>query len=164
MITKKSSLRKVLKTGEQCKKCGKCCSYGTGFLVDGEEEKIAKFLGITQKTLKENFLEEKELFNKRLLRPKTKEKPFGECVFLKGKLCGIQPVKPLHCKVGNCCDEELSAWFTLNYLVDPKDPEAIRQYKIYLESGGKMIEGGKLEELVPNKEKLKKILNFEVLK
>lgn len=52
----------------------------------------------------------------------------------------------------------------LNYLVNKDDPESIRQYSTYLKSGGKTIEGGKLEELVPDKEKLKKILSFEQLR
>jgi len=52
----------------------------------------------------------------------------------------------------------------LNYLVNKNDPESIRQYAAYLKSGGKTIPGGKLEELIPDKEKLKKILNFEQLK
>ena len=80
--------------------------------------------------------------------------------------CKIHKVKPLQCRIGNCGEhgEELSIWFMLNYLVNTKDPESIRQYNIYLQSGGKTIPGGNLEELIPDKEELKKILNFEQLK
>jgi Fe-S-cluster containining protein len=108
------------------------------------------------------------LFNTNLSRPKIKkeDKPYGECIFLQNKKCTIQKVKPLQCRVGNCNEhgERLSKWFMLNYLVNKDDPESIRQYAAYLSSGGKTIEGGKLEEIIPDKEKLKKILNFEQLK
>lgn len=110
-------------------------------------------------------MEEKELFNKKLLRPrlKTKDKPYGECIFFSNNGCSIQKVKPLQCRVGNCNEygEQLSIWFMLNYLVDKDDPESIRQYSAYLKSGGKTIPGGKLEDLVPDKNKLKRILEFE---
>jgi Fe-S-cluster containining protein len=165
MITKKTKLKDVLKAGKECNKCGNCCSHGTGFLVDGESKNISKFLDIKEEEL-DKLLDEVELFNKKMLRPKTIGKPFGKCVFLKDKLCSIQEVKPLHCRIGNCNSdgEEISAWFTLNYLVDPKDPESVRQYKIYLETGGKLIKGGEIEELVPDKQKLSRILNFEIIK
>lgn len=121
-----------------------------------------------EREVKEKYLEEKGLFNTKLLRPKLKttNKPYGECIFLENKRCKIHKVKPLQCKVGNCGrdGEMLSIWFMLNYLVNKDDPESIRQYADYLKSGGKIIPGGKLEELVPDKEKLKEILNFEQLK
>ena len=50
------------------------------------------------------------------------------------------------------------------YVVDADDPEAVRQYKIYLESGGKEISGGRLQDLVPDDGELKKILSFEIMK
>lgn len=121
-----------------------------------------------EREVKERYLEEKELFNTKLLRPKLKttNKPYGECIFLENKRCKIHKVKPLQCKVGNCnkYGEKLGIWFMLNYLVNKDDPESIRQYGAYLKSGGKTILGSKLEELVPDKEKLKEILNFEKLK
>lgn len=164
MIEKKTSLKEILKISSECKKCGSCCRYGAGFLIGDDLKNIAKSLKIKEEEVKEKYLEEVEHFNRKMLRPKTKAKPYGECVFLKGKLCSIQDVKPLHCKIGNCNNDELSAWFLLNYVLDAKDPEAVRQYKIYIESGGKLIRGGKLEELVPDKKELKKILSFEKLR
>lgn len=164
MIDKKSTLREILKICLDCKKCGSCCKFGTGFLVEGDLSKIAERLGMSEENVKKKFLEEVDHFNKKMLRPKTKGKPYGNCVFLKGKLCSIQSVKPLHCKIGNCSSSELSAWFLLNYVIDPKDPEAIRQYRIYLESNGKEIPGGRLQDLVPDSEELKKILSFERLR
>lgn len=137
-------------------------------MIGDDLKNIVRFLGVKEEEVKEKYLEEKELFNTRLLRPKlkTNDKPYGKCVFLYDKKCKIHEVKPLQCKVGNCNEygEELSIWFMLNYLINKDDPESIRQYAAYLKSGGKTIAGGKLEELVPDKEKLKKILNFEELK
>ncbi len=167
-ITKNTPINGILRLGQECKKCGHCCSHGSGFLIGDDKKNIARFLGITEKELQEKYLEEKELFNTKLLRPKSKtsNKPYGECVFLKDKKCNIQKVKPLQCRVGNCNEygERLSKWFMLNYSVNKDDPESIRQYAAYLSSGGKTIKGGKLEEMVPDKEKLKEILNFEQLK
>ena len=48
----------------------------------------------------------------------------------------------------------------LNHFVNKDDAESIRQYASYLKSGGKTLEGAELKELVPNKEKLRKILEF----
>jgi len=167
-ITKNTTITEILKISQDCKQCGHCCSQGSGFLVGDDIKNIAEYLKITEKEVKEKYLEEKELFNTKLLRPKLKkeDKPYGECIFLKDKKCTINKVKPLQCRVGNCNEygEKLSIWFMLNYLVNKDDPESIRQYAAYLKSGGKTITGGKLEELVPDKERLKKILNFEEFK
>jgi hypothetical protein len=72
----------------------------------------------------------------------------------------------LQCKVGTCSKhgEEISAWFLLNYIIDKDNPESIRQYNLYLKSNGKLIPGGKLEELIPNRETRKKILAYKILR
>ena len=167
MITIKTPLSKILEIGKECQKCGHCCNHGSGFLIGDDLKNISGFLGITQEQLIREYLEEKELFNTKLFRPKlkTKGKPYGKCVFHE-EGCKIHEVKPLQCMVGNCNEhgEELSIWFMLNYIVNRDDPESIRQYSAYLKAGGKTIEGGKLEDLIPDKEKLKKILNFGQLK
>lgn len=51
----------------------------------------------------------------------------------------------------------------LNHQVNVNDPESIRQYAIYLKTHT-TIPGGELEELVPDKERLRKILDFTILK
>ncbi|MBW2974764.1 YkgJ family cysteine cluster protein [Candidatus Woesearchaeota archaeon] len=169
-IKKDTPLKEILNTGEVCQRRNHCCRFGSGFLVGDDLINISRFLVIKEDELIKRYLEEKELFNKRLLRPRLKPKkehlPYGECIFFSGDGCRIHKVKPLQCRVGNCNEhgEKLSIWFMLNYLVDKEDPESIRQYASYLKAGGKTIEGGKLEELVPDKEKLKRILNFEELK
>ncbi len=167
-ITAKTPLKKILELGNVCNRNNNCCKHGSGFLVGDDLKNIAKFLKISEEELKGKFLDEKEMFNKRLLRPKAKksDKPYGECIFFEEKGCSIHEVKPLQCRTGSCSEygEELSAWFLLNYILDKDDPESIRQYALYVKSGGKIIPGGKLEEIVPDKEKLKKILNYEVLR
>jgi Fe-S-cluster containining protein len=167
VITKSASLSKVLELGKECRKCGHCCKHGTGFLVSDDAKKIAKFLGISEEELKKKYLEKIIKFNTTLFRPKSvkKGKPYGVCVFYDND-CKIHQVKPLQCRVGNCNEhgEELAVWFDLNYFVSKDDPQSIREWKVYLDSGGKTIKGGELEDLVPDKKILKKILNYEVLK
>ncbi len=166
MITKQTPLNEILELGKECKRCGHCCSHGSGALVDEDLKNISEFLKITEEKLKKDYLEEIEKFNTKRLRPITikDNKPYGKCVFYENG-CKIQPVKPLECKVGNCSPngEQLSIWFALNHFVNKDDPESIRQYAIYLKTH-KTLPGGKLEELIPDEKELKKILNFEKLK
>ena len=169
MISKKTKLKKVLELGKKCKKCGHCCSHGSGALADDDLKKIAKFLKTTEKELEKTCLEEVERFNTKRLRPIIikKGKPYGRCIFLDDKKgCKINPAKPLECKVGNCSKhgEDLSLWFMLNYFVDPDDPESVRQYASYLIRGGKTLKGGRIEEIVVDKKKLKEILNYKILR
>lgn len=103
-------------------------------------------------------------------RPKLireKKKPYGRCVFYDDeKGCTIHEVKPLECKTSIQCKDygsDLSVWFMVNHIVDANDAESVRQFSNYIKSGGKIIPGASLQELVPNKEKLKKILSYEIL-
>ena len=71
-------------------------------------------------------------------------------------LCGGKaaiPPPPPKSKFG----EQLSIWFVLNHLLDPHDPEAIRQWASYLKTHP-TIPGGELHQLVSDKQKLHKIL------
>src|SRR3989338_7015232 len=166
-IALKTPLSEILRNGQSCDKCGHCCSHGSGFLVEDDIKHISSFLRISEQELKEKFLEEKELFNTKRLRPKLdSKKPYGPCIFLKDNRSSKHEVKPLQCRIGTCkgSGEEQGIWFSLNYLVNKDDPESVRQYSLYLKSGGKTIPGGRLEELVPDKEKLDKMLNFQMLR
>ena len=167
MLTKKTPLKKALELGNGCKRCGYCCMHGSGALVGDDKKNIARFLGIEEKELQEKYLEEVERFNTKRLRPRIikDDKPYGRCVFYGKGGCKINNVKPLECRVGNCGKhgEELSIWFALNYFFNAKDPESIRQYAIYLKTN-KTIPGGKLEDIMPDKEELKKILDFKKLR
>ncbi len=170
-ITKNTPLKEVLELTHPCK-CEACttgCKYGSGFLIDEQIPAIAKHLGITEDVLKKEFLEEFEKFNTKKFRPKIlrKNKQYGKCVFFDKEIgCKIHEVKPLECKVAMGCKpygEQLSLWFTLNHFVNKNDAESIRQFATYLKSGGKTLQGATLQELVPDKEKLKKILSFQIL-
>ena len=169
-ITRFTPQEQILELGKNCDKSGHCCSFGGGYVLEDDIPKMAEHLGINEDEFKEKYLDEHEKFNTKcykLKHDKKDGKPFGPCVFLdENKLCSIHDVKPLHCRVGNCCrmnGEQLSIWFALNHFVDENDPESIRQWATYLKSHP-TIPGGELHELVPDKEKLKKILNFEILK
>ncbi len=172
MIHKNTPLKEVLKLAAPCR-CDSCnhgCKFGSGSLAGDDSEKIAAFLNISEEELKKGFLEETELFNKKVLKPKVlrkEEKPYGRCMFFDDeKGCTIHEVKPLECKTSMQCrdyGEELSVWFMVNHVVDANDAESLRHYAQYIRSGGKLIPGASLEELVPDKERLRKILNYEIL-
>ena len=173
MIHKNTPLKDVLKMAApcQCNACNHGCKFGSGSLAGDDAKRIGAFLNISEEELKKGFLEEVELFNKKLLKPKLireNNKPYGQCVFFdEQKGCTVHEVKPLECKTSiNCKDygEDLSVWFMLNHVVDANDAESVRQYAQYIKTGGKLIPGASLEELVPDKEKLQKILNYGTLK
>lgn len=169
-LAKNTPLKDVMKLSHPCK-CNACsvgCRHGSGALADDDVPRIARFLGITEEELKSDFLEEIEKFNTKRLRPKIlrKDKPYGKCIFYDEKEgCRIHEAKPLECKVSMGCKdygEKISLWFMLNHFVNGNDNESIRQYSTYLKSGGKTLEGAELETLVPDKEKLRKILSFDM--
>ncbi|PIN86071.1 hypothetical protein COV19_07000 [Candidatus Woesearchaeota archaeon CG10_big_fil_rev_8_21_14_0_10_44_13] len=175
-INAHTPLKDILELGSVCRKCGHCCSHGSGFLTREDHRRIAEHLRISENKLKEKYLEEIEKFNTRLWRPRLKKGPgkenlpYGKCVFLmeKGgqKLCRIHGVKPLQCRIGNCTKhgEKLTLWFTLNYFLNENDPESVRQYATYLKSGGKTLKGAELNGLVKDKGKLDRILSYEILR
>ena len=169
-LHKDTDVKDILVLGNPCK-CDACtvgCRHGSGFLADDDIPKLAKFMDISEEVLKKEFLEEVEKFNTKRYRPRIlrKNKPYGKCIFFDEEIgCKVHEAKPLECRTSMGCKdygEELSIWFMLNHFVNKDDAESVRQYASYLKSGGKMIEGASLQELVPDKEKLKKILNFEI--
>lgn len=166
IIHKNTPLKDVLKLGNSCQQCGNCCSYGTGFATEEDMIKMAHKLGITAAKLKKEYMEEMEKFQTKMHRPKTikqKGKPYGKCVFLKEKKCSIHDVKPLQCKIGNCSTlgDALVQWFDLNFFVNTKDPQSIREWAQVLVVR-EPIKGGSLQELVPNKAMLKDILEHNL--
>lgn len=166
-ITRNTKKEVALKLGKKCKRCGKCCSFGAGFAQIDELSKIAEFLKISEDKLKKNYFDEKNIFNKKVYEPKLNKKdkmPFGSCIFMKENMCTIQDVKPLHCRVGNCnkYGEDMSEWYTVNYLVDINSPESIRQWKARVDLKP-TIKGASPLELVGNKEKLKEIIEYKII-
>lgn len=172
MIKKNTPLNEILKLVHDCK-CKACetgCNFGSGILLKGEEKKISELLNINEEELKKQYLEETEEFNKKFLRPKLKrgEKPYGPCIFFDSKnKCTIHKAKPLQCALSMSCKpygEDLMLWFMLNNLIDKDDPENIRQFSVYLASGGKTLQGGQLDDFVPDEKRLSEILSFKILK
>lgn len=168
-ITAVTPLKDILALGMECKRCNHCCTFGTGFLAGDDSKNISRFLKISEDQLEKNCLEKVYMYNKAMFRPKSIRKkgmPYGKCIFLKKDGCSIQDVKPLQCRIGNCSEhgEALSQWFMLNYVIDKDDPEAIRQYACYLESGGRTLKGAELKDIIKDKKKLKDILDFKRLR
>ena len=183
VIKNSTPLKEILKLAPpcMCDACSNGCKFGSGSLIINEKlglndvKNIAKHLNISEEELKKNYLEEIRRFNTKtfrtkLLRKKTpdgKELPFGRCIFYDDKIgCKIHEVKPVECKISMGCkdySEQLSQWFMLNFFVSSKDPESLRQYNAYLKSGGKTLVDGKLNNIMPDKKLLAKILNYEIL-
>ena len=170
-LNKDTDVKEVLELSHPCK-CDACtvgCRHGSGFLADEDIPKLAKFMRISEDVLKKDFLEEVEKFNTKRYRPKIirKDKPYGKCIFFDEEIgCKVHEAKPLECKISMGCKdygEKLSLWFMLNHFVNKDDAESVRQFASYLKNNGKTLEGAELKDLVPDKEKLRKILNFEIL-
>lgn len=173
LVSKATPEEVVIRLAKECN-CDKCkhgCNYGSGTMKKGQEKQIAKLLGISEDKLKKEYLEEVTHFNTKLLRPKIikKDKQHGKCIFFdtdKKEICKIYKHRPLQCKISNFHDksgEQLHSWFILNHCINPNDAESIRQYAQYLKFNN-TIPGGTLLELVRNKIKLRKMLNYEILK
>ena len=171
-ITRQTSQETIIKLAPACS-CSHCqhgCRMGSGFFANGEVEKLAKFLDISVEDLKKDHLEEAEHFNRKMLRPKSikNQKPYGICTFFDEKKgCTIHEAKPLQCKIAMGCKgygEDLMLWFMLNHIIDPDDQGSMQQYAAYLKSGARTLPGGELESLVPDKERLAKMLDCTLIK
>ena len=78
----------------ECQRCTNCCRW-PGFVKVGDSEvaALARFLGLTEHDFIQQFTR---------LRPQRDglaliDKPNGECVFLEGRDCRVQAVKPAQC-------------------------------------------------------------------
>jgi Fe-S-cluster containining protein len=78
----------------QCQRCTNCCKW-PGFvkLTDADISAIAAFLGVSESDFIQTYTR---------LRPNRDglalvDKPNHECIFLNGRDCAIQPVKPVQC-------------------------------------------------------------------
>ena len=171
-ITKDTPLKVVEEIGKECDRCNRCCTLDSGIVLEEDIPRIARSLKMSEERFRKEHLVEHDKFNTKCFKFKQEKEadkqavPYGRCIMLDEKGCKIHAVKPLHCRVCSAKSshgEALSQWFSLNYLVDPNDPESIRQWAIFLEYN-ESIPGGKLENLVPDKEKLRKIRSFELLK
>ncbi len=165
MLNYNSEKEDVLKLTHDCN-CDACehpCKYGSGAFVKDEVKKLAEFLDMTEKDVKEKYLDEIKKFNTTLFRPKLKtkkNKPFGKCVFF-DKGCKIHNVKPLECKIAMSCKtygKDLITWFNLKHYLNPNDPKSMREFKLYVESGGQVLQ--QMQHII---EKLEKV-NYDDLK
>lgn len=79
----------------ECQRCTNCCRW-PGFvkLTDADITAIANFLGVTER----DFIQTHTRLRPRRDGLALIDKPNGECVFLEGRDCRIQSVKPLQCK------------------------------------------------------------------
>ena len=79
----------------ECQRCTACCRWpGQVRLSDEEITRLAAFNRLDEREFIERFTR---------LRPdrrglSLKEKPDGECVFLEGNDCAVQPAKPQQCR------------------------------------------------------------------
>lgn len=78
-----------------CQRCTACCRWpGQVKLTDGEIARLAAFKELTEHDFIQQFTR---------LRPDRRglalmDKSNGECVFLDGTDCAVQPVKPQQCR------------------------------------------------------------------
>ncbi len=132
---------------------------------------MADAFGVPRNEFQKEFLTEHELFNTRCYKLKEEKKlnkPYGKCAFYdeEKKCCMLGPAKPLICKVGGlqgAYAHDIALWYTLNYFVNPDDPQSIRDWATYLQTHP-TLPGGELHELIPDKTRLAKILSYEEIK
>ena len=79
----------------QCQRCTACCRWpGEVAFAEGEISRLAAFKGLSEVEFIQKFT--------RLRQDRTglalQEKPNGECIFLDGIDCSVQPVKPQQCR------------------------------------------------------------------
>ena len=79
----------------ECQRCTACCRWpGEVRLDDGEIARMAAFTALSEVEFIQRFT--------RLAKDRCglslDEKPSGECVFLDGRDCSVQPVKPQQCR------------------------------------------------------------------
>jgi uncharacterized protein len=78
----------------QCQRCTACCRWpGDVRLRDGEITRLAAFNGISEV----EFIQRYTRLTKDRNGLSLEEKPNGECIFLDGDDCAVQPVKPQQC-------------------------------------------------------------------
>ncbi len=79
----------------ECVRCTECCKWpGQVKLTEPEITAIAQFLQLTEHDFIQNYTRLRA--DRRGLA--LMDKPTGECVFLEGRDCKIQPVKPQQCR------------------------------------------------------------------
>ena len=173
IITTKTTKKQLTQLSPpcRCKACEIGCFYGSGVLDDADTPNIAKHLNISVEQLKKEYLEEIEKFHTKKFRPriikketteKNKQMPFGQCIFF-DKGCTIHDVKPMECAVSSGCNghgETINQWVMIKQFVNPSDAESVRQWHAWTKDK-KPMPGANIQDIVPDKERLKKIMKYE---
>jgi Fe-S-cluster containining protein len=78
----------------RCQRCTNCCRW-PGFVPVGDAEitAIAQHLGLSES----DFIQRYTRLRRQRDGLALTDKPNGECIFLEGRDCAIQPVKPVQC-------------------------------------------------------------------
>ena len=79
----------------ECVRCTECCRWpGQVRLSDAEISRMAEFLGVSEFDFIDRYTRLRADRRGLALR----DKPGGECIFLDGRDCAVQPVKPQQCR------------------------------------------------------------------
>ncbi len=180
-ITRMTSREQILSVASNKARPGKVCEVSPGYVKEDEAKEMAAKLGISLQELKDAFLREVRAYNTRLYKPKHEPKkirlgdsltgaihnaPHGSCVFLdknqEGHACMLGEKMPLHCRIATheTHGEKLHVWYMLNHAVNSDDPRSLREWAIYLKTHP-TIPGGQLEDLVPDEDRLRSILEAD---
>jgi len=79
-----------------CLECGAKCCYASPLLTIRDVERMSKYLGIQPSELVERCCAISREGGYAFIRLRKVE---GRCIFLSDKLCRINPVKPMFCRV-----------------------------------------------------------------
>ena len=79
----------------ECQRCTACCRWpGDVRLADGEVARLATYKGLGEV----EFIQRYTRLSRDRRGLSLTEKENGECVFLNGGECSVQPVKPQQCR------------------------------------------------------------------
>jgi Fe-S-cluster containining protein len=167
-ISRSTRKKEMVRLGRECRGCGHCCRFGAGYVLLDEPKMIAKKLSMGEEEFIREHLDLVERFHTPVYKIKTARKGtgHGQCVFYSDKKgCTIQSAKPLHCKVSTCSrhGEAIQEWFALNYFVNRFDPQSLREWNTHVKLSG-TIPGGRVAELLPDRQKVDKILRYKILR
>ena len=79
----------------ECDRCTACCRWpGQVKLTDAEIAAMARFLSMSE----EEFIQQYTRLHTSRTGLALEDKPNGECIFLDGNGCRVNPVKPQQCR------------------------------------------------------------------
>jgi len=79
----------------ECVRCTECCRWPGQVKLSGAEiARLAEFLGLSE----HDFIQRYTRLRVDRSGLALQDKPGGECIFLEGRDCAVQPVKPQQCR------------------------------------------------------------------